>query len=259
MTDIDGEVTYHTAERIGWITIDRQDRRNALSNAVLERLVTIFERAESDNTVTVVALRGAGGRAFSAGRDLKELNELGAQAVPPMRGTRRNTFEALYELTKPTVAVIQGFALAGGLELALACDLRVASRSSIFGMPEARLGMGANFASVLLPRLVPPGIAKELLFTGRRIDAEEALRIALVNRVFDDDTFDADVTAFLAEISGNAPLTLRRFKEMTTKGAALPVQSALRLDVGPNPYTSNDRIEGVRAFVEHRTPNWSGK
>lgn len=256
---IEEQVRYEVADRAAWITLNRPERRNALSSAVLRRLVDLFGEADNDDDVSLLVVTGAGGKAFCAGRDLKELDGLGRAADPPMRGPHRNTFEALFEVGKPTLAVINGFALAGGFELAMACDLRIATDSSTFGMPEARIGMGANFATVLLPRLVPRAVALELLYTGRRFGADEALRLGLLNRVCAEADLASTSAELVSEITGNAPLTLRRYKQMTTKGWDLSVHAALRLDVGPNPYRSEDRVEGVRAFLERRKPVWRAK
>jgi len=177
----------------------------------------------------------------------------------PMTGRYRNVFESVLETYKPTIAALNGPALAGGCELALACDLRLAADHAFLGMPEVKIGMGANFASVLLPRLVPRAIALEMLYTGETISAQDALRHGLVNRVVPKAELADATERFVRGIVANAPLTLRRYKEMSTKGWELSVHAALRLNAGPNPYLSEDREEGIRARLEKRPPRWKGR
>jgi enoyl-CoA hydratase len=176
-----------------------------------------------------------------------------------MKRPERNVFEVLLELDKPTIAAINGHAVAGGLELALACDLRIASTEAKIGMPEAKRGMGALFASVVLPRLVPPPIALELLLTGDYISAQEAERWGLVNHVVAPEQVMTAAMALAHKIAANAPLSVRKMKAIVRAGLSLPVSAALRLEVGPDPYRSADRQEGIRAFAEKRAPEWRGE
>lgn len=253
---------YEVREHVAYLTLNRPERRNALSTGLISDLLDAFDRVTGDDDVWLVVLTGAGEKAFCAGGDLKEFDEMaaaGRQIPVPMQGVQRNVYEALLDVPKPTVAVLNGPAVAGGFELALACDLRVAADHVVVGMPEAKIGMGANFATVVLPRMVPRAIAFELLYTGRYIDAVRARDLGLINHVFPRDRLAEEAEAFVREIAGNAPLSLRRYKEMLGKGWELPVASALRLNAGPNPYLSEDRAEGIRARLEKRPPRWRGR
>ena len=158
MTVVDDEPVLISRDgHVATIVLNRPHRLNAISRDLKTHLVALVSQLAEDDDVRVVVLAGSGGRAFSVGADLKDMRENDAKGVrlqTPMNGLERNVFEAVLELPKPTIAAIDGYALAGGFELALACDLRIATASSTFGMPEAKIGMGANFASVLLPRLV---------------------------------------------------------------------------------------------------------
>lgn len=244
------------------LTLNRPARSNALSEWLMRRLLDEVIRAAEDPEVWVIVLTGAGERAFCGGMDLKEINANDRQGRgfrPPMQRAERNLFEVLTETYKPTVAALNGHAVAGGFELALACDIRIAAEHARLGLPEAKRGMGANFGSVVLPRMIPLGIALELLFTGDYITAAEAHRLGLVNHVVPQAEVGPKAAELAGKIAANAPVSIRRMKEMAAKGGGLPLSAALRLDVGPNPYLSEDRAEGIAAYLEGRPPRWRNR
>lgn len=250
-------------EHVAYLTIDRPARRNALSIGLTSELLATLVELNSDDDIWAISLTGSGEQAFCAGTDLKELDEIvragGGKLPRPMGGTERNLFEVLLEVGKPTVAVVNGAALGAGCELALACDLRVLASHAVLAQPEAKRGMGANFASVILPRMVPRGIAFELLYTGRSVSAVEALSLGLANRVAEAGALTDDAEELIRAVIANAPLTLRRYKNTATKSWGAPIHEALRLDAAPDPYGSRDREEGVRAFTEKRQPRWENR
>jgi len=243
------------------LTLDRPERRNALSSAVQADLVEELLDCAADIDVRAVVLTG-NGPAFCAGFDLKEIREQdqrGETFRPPMSRPGRNLFEVLAETYVPVIAALTGHAVAGGFELALACDIRIAAPGIKLGLPEATIGMGANYGSVVLPKRLPSGIALEMLFTGEYVSSEDAARWGLVNRVVPADDVLTEALALAGRIAANAPLSVRRMKETAVKGLELPLSTALRLDVGPNPYLSEDRKEGIAAYLEKRPPHWSGR
>lgn len=262
VTPTDGLVVA-VRDHVAYLRIDRPERRNALSIGLTRALVDVVGVLDLDPEIWAITLTGTGRHAFCAGTDLKELDEIarngGAGFPVPMTGSDRNLFETLLEVGKPTVAVVNGAAMGAGCELALACDVRIMADHATLAQSEAKRGMGANFASVVLPYLVPRGIAFEMLYLGEPLTADDARHWGLANRVVPADRLAEEAEAFVRALVANAPLSLRRYKNTFTKAWNLPVHQALRLDAAPSPYGSRDREEGIRAFTEKRAPRWEGR
>ena len=258
-------VLYEQKGAVSYITINRPDRMNALGHDVRRDLIDAFSKVRYDPSVRVAIITGAGERAFCAGGDLKEHKEIferkpvrvgpdyGALDEPP------NSSTIALETYKPLIAAVNGFALAGGCELAVACDIRIASENASFAVTEAKVGRGANFASVMLQNVIPRGFAMQMLFTGEPISAREALRIGLVNQVVPLPDLLTTAGTLAEKIAQNAPVSLRRIKELSIKSLGTPLFFALKMAPGPSPYETEDAREGAKAFAEKRTPMWKGK
>lgn len=255
-------VRYEVRDRVARITIDREERRNALSWAVIGELRTAFAAAKDDPEVGAVVLTGAGERAFCAGADLDGMAAgAGFTDLHEGRGQLADLFRDLFALGKPTIARVRGFALAGGFGLALACDLVVAADDAVFGTPEIELGLWPHMITVPLIRSMAPKRALELMLTGRRVDAAEAERIGFVTRVVPVDELDAAVDELAGALAGRSPIALRQGRDSFYAVWDQEVDASLRLlhPLLTITASTDDAAEGIAARAEKRPPRWTGR
>lgn len=261
-------IRYDKKGRIVLITIDRPQAMNALDEEARARLNQAWIDFRDDPDLWVAVITGAGDKAFCAGADLKGLAEYYRSMTPIQRRMKSEKEPGLggitrhLEIYKPIIAAINGYCLAGGLELALACDLRIASENASFGLTEVSRGIipGAG-GTQRLPRLIGPAKALEMILTAERIDALEALRVGLVNRVVPAEELLPVAMAMAEKISRNAPLAVQAAKEAVYRGLEMPLDQGLRLEqfLAEPVRQTEDAQEGPRAFVEKRSPKFKGK
>lgn len=248
------------AERVATVMVNRPDKRNALNSTVRAELLAVLDRLRDDDAARVVVFTGAGDKAFIAGADITEFAERSPlEQRAAMDG--RVVFQEIAAYPKPTIAMINGFALGGGCEFALACDLRVAARSARLGQPEIRLGiLPGGGGTQRLPRLVGFGQAMRLVLTGELIGAEEAARIGLVDRVVEDAELHEATLAMARGIAGYSPVALRLAKDAVRAALETPLAAGLALEreLFITAFSSEDKQEGVRAFLAKREPDFKG-
>ncbi|MGE8080886.1 enoyl-CoA hydratase [Peribacillus loiseleuriae] len=244
------------------VTLNRPATANALSVKLLKEFNHALETVTTDPTVRCIIITGTGNKVFCAGADLKERMEMDEVQVRRTVELIRNTMDTVQNLPVPVIAAINGAAFGGGLELALACDIRLASTTAKMGLTETSLGIipGAG-GTQRLPRIVGVSFAKELIFTARKIDAEEALKLGILNKITEADQLMNKALELAAEISRNAPLSLKAAKKAINEGIDMEIARGLEIEKRwyDTIIESKDRLEGLQAFKEKRRPLFTGK
>jgi enoyl-CoA hydratase/carnithine racemase len=254
----------HKDGAIGWITFNNPARHNAVSLAMWEALYEIVTDYAADDAIRVIVLQGAGEKAFVSGADISEFEEKrsSVETTRIYNQTSQRASLALKEVNKPTIAMIRGYCVGGGVSTAISCDLRIAAEGSRFAVPAAKLGLGYDFEGVRkLVDLVGPAFAREIFYTARQFSAEEALAMGLVNRVVPADGLESYVRDYAATIAGNAPLTVASIKTLVAQALKDGSERDMKLcqDVVDRCFASDDYREGRQAFMEKRKPQFRGR
>jgi enoyl-CoA hydratase/carnithine racemase len=253
---------YETTGKLAWITVNNPDKLNALDRKTVEEIAAAASRAEEDADVAVIVLTGAGEKAFVAGADIKEMASLNPAEAQAFSRFLQNSLGRLERSTKPVIAAVNGFALGGGCELALACHVRIAADNARFGQPEVNLGLipGAG-GTQRLQRVVGRGRALDLILSGDMIDAAEAHRIGLANQVVPAAELRAAVEAYAKKLCAKSPLALARCIEAVISGGETSQQEALVLESGLFGlcFATEDMREGTTAFLDKRKADFPGR
>jgi enoyl-CoA hydratase len=253
-------IDVQTGDRVATITVNRPDKLNALNDRVIGELGEAIDQLVADGEVGGIILTGAG-RAFVAGADISELERHGALSAKRLAQTGQDVFRRFETSPKPVIAAVNGFALGGGCELAMACHIRIASEAAKFGQPEVKLGLIPGYGGTQrLPRLVGRGRALQLLLTGEMIDAQEAFRIGLVNRVVAAADLVPAANEMMRAILANAPFAIANVIETVNRGYDATLDDALTLEATAFGLlaATDDKREGTRAFLEKRPPRFTG-
>ena len=246
---------------VAYVTINREKAHNALNSAVIESVEQIFSELERDESVMVVVITGAGKKAFIAGADIKEIKEAGDTRTELVK-KGQEIFSKIRNSSKVVIAAVNGYALGGGCELALSCDIRIASKNASFGLTEVKLGLMPGYGGTqLLPRFIGTGGAKYLIFSGEMITAEEAYRLGLVEKVCTSETLMEEVDELARKISSNGHFAVRACKRAINFGTQLSIDDALKLEleIYDEVAQSADAEEGIAAFLEKRSPTFMGE
>jgi enoyl-CoA hydratase/carnithine racemase len=255
-------VLFKQEGKVGLLILNRPEVFNAVDRSLLQSMRDLLAEIRSNRDIRVVVITGSGDKAFCSGADLKERKTMSHQEVQAFINNIRETFTMIEHLPQPVIAAINGIALGGGTELALACDLRIMAENAAMGLTETSLGIipGAG-GTQRLPRIVGKGVAKDLIFSARRVGAEEALRIGLVNRVSVQSELLDQAISWANEIAQNAPIALAQAKWAINQGMEVNLAAGLELESMAYQVLipTKDRIEGLQAFAEKRKPNYIGE
>src|ERR1700722_12040591 len=255
-------ILYEKKGPIAYVTLNRPKVLNALSQAVFSELKAAFEDARDDTNIRSVILTGSGDKAFAAGADIAEVSSYTAAQGEEATRRAQGVTELIENLGKPVIAAVNGYALGGGCELAMACTLRIAAESAKFGQPEVKLGVMPGYGGTQrMPRLVGRGRALKLILSGDIIDAAEAYRIGLVDEVVPDTHVIERAETVLKKITGNAPLSVKYSLEAVNKGLETSVAEGLLIEASLFAVcaSTDDKKEGTSAFLEKRAPKFQGK
>ncbi|MEW6374166.1 MAG: enoyl-CoA hydratase-related protein [Thermodesulfobacteriota bacterium] len=259
---MNGEALLYQREGpVACITINRENALNALNSGILRRLDDIFSELEHKEEVIVVVITGAGQKAFVAGADVKEIKEAGDKRTE-LISKGQEIFSKIRNSSKVVIAAVNGYALGGGCELALACDIRIASENARFGFPEVKLGLMPGYGGTqLLPRLTGLGRARYVIFSGEMLTAAEAYQFGLVEKVCRSETLMEEVNALTKKIAANGPFAVKACKRAINRGTDLPLDKALKIELEEYDKVahSKDAEEGIAAFLEKRRPSFNGK